>query len=67
MTYTQLISHYTTQQAAGEALKLIDGKGAAQSTVATWRVRGIPHPRQAQYEILTRGKLKADRPYRKVA
>lgn len=67
MTYTQLISHYITQQAAGEALKLIDGKGVAQPTVAGWKERGIPHPRQAQYELLTRGKLKADRPYRKAA
>lgn len=67
MTYEQLISHYKTQDAAGKALGTITGKKAAQSTVATWRVRGIPLPVQAQYEVITRGKLKADRPYRRAA
>lgn len=66
MTYTQLISHYGTQAAAGEALKVIDGEGVAQSTVAGWKEKGIPQPRQAQYEIATKGRLKADRPYRRV-
>lgn len=67
MTYDDLISHYTTQAAAGEALKQIDGKGVAQSTVAGWKVEGIPGPRQAQYELVTRGKLKADRQHRREA
>lgn len=67
MTYEQLISHYRTQAAAGEALRLIDGKGVAQSTVAGWKDGGVPHPRQAQYELLTRGKLKAERPYKRDA
>lgn len=65
MTYEQLIKHYGTQTAAGEALKQIDGKGVAQSTVAGWKEDGIPAPRQAQYEVVTRGRLKADRPYRR--
>ena len=67
MTYTQLINHYGTQTAAGEALKAVDGEGVAQPTVAGWKKKGIPEPRQAQYEIATRGKLRADRPYRRVA
>lgn len=67
MTYDDLISYYHTQAAAGEALKQIDGKGAAQSTVAGWKDEGIPPPRQAQYEIITRGKLKADRPRARAA
>jgi hypothetical protein len=65
MTYDELIGHYKTQTAAGEALKAIDGKGVTQASVAEWKERGeIPHPRQCQYEVLTRGKLKASRPYR---
>jgi hypothetical protein len=67
MTYTQLLNHYGTQTAAGEALKQIDGKGVAQSTVAGWKEDGIPQPRQAQYEVVTRGKLRADRPYKRAA
>lgn len=67
MTYEQLIAHYGTQLAAGAALKLLEGKPLAQSTVAGWKEEGVPPPRQAQYEILTRGRLKADRPYRRAA
>lgn len=61
MTHDELIRHYGTQKAAGEALKAFDGVGAAQSTVAEWKVKGIPAPRQAQYELLTGGALRADR------
>lgn len=61
MTFDELIEHYETQDAAGKALKAFDGKGVNQSSVAEWKDKGIPAPRQAQYEILTRGKLKADR------
>jgi hypothetical protein len=55
MTYEQLLAHYRTQKAAGDAI------GVAQSTVAGWKELGIPHPRQAQYEVITARKLKADR------
>lgn len=67
MTYTDLLSYYHTQKAAGEALKALDGEGVAQSTVAEWKDKGIPPPRQAQYEIVTNGRLKADRPQRAAA
>ena len=56
MTYEQLIEFFGTQRAAGEAL------GIAQPSVSEWKEKGIPLPRQAQYELLTRGKLKAIRP-----
>lgn len=66
MTYEDLISHYGTQKAAGEALRAIDGKGVTQASVSEWKERGeIPHPRQCQYEVLTKGRLKANRAYRK--
>lgn len=65
MTYDDLLEHYGTQTAAGEALKPLDGDGVAQSTVAGWKDGGIPPPRQAQYELVTHGRLKADRPDRK--
>lgn len=67
MTHDQLIEHYETQAAAGEALKAFDGVGVAQSTVAGWKETGIPAPRQAQYEILTAGELKAERRKRAAA
>ncbi len=60
VTYDQLIAHYVTQRAAAEAL------GLAQASVSEWQEEGIPPPRQAQYELLTKGKLKADRPIAKV-
>jgi hypothetical protein len=62
MTYDDLISHYRTQTEAGAALAPLRGKAVAQSTVAGWKKEGIPEPVQAQYEIVTRGKLRADRP-----
>ena len=67
MTYEELIAHYKTQVAAGEALKAIDGRGVKQPTVAGWKKSGIPAPKQAQYEVVTKGRLKANRPYRRAA
>lgn len=61
MNYDQLMARYGTQKAAGEALKVFDGVGVSQPSVAEWKEKGIPDPRQAQYEILTEGELKADR------
>jgi hypothetical protein len=62
MRYEDLIDHYGTQKAAGEALRAFGPKEAVkQSSVAEWKEKGIPAPRQAQYEILTKGKLKAER------
>lgn len=62
MNYDDLINHYGSQRAAGEALKTLEGRALAQSSVAEWKERGaIPHPRQAQYEIVSRGALKAKR------
>lgn len=61
MTYDQLIAHYGTQKAAGEALKVFDGVGVSQPSVAEWKEKGIPAPRQAQYQVLTDGDLRADR------
>lgn len=62
MTYEQLLDYYGTQKAAGEALGAFGpGEAVKQSSVAEWKEKGIPAPRQAQYEILTRGELKADR------
>lgn len=62
MTYEQLIEYYGTQKAAGEALGAFGADEAVkQSSVAEWKEKGIPAPRQAQYEILTNGDLRADR------
>ncbi len=70
MTFDQLIDYYGTQKAAGAALGQLgegEGDGLAQGSVAEWKDKGIPPPRQAQYEIITRGKLRADRPRRRAA
>lgn len=70
MTFDQLIDYYRTQSAAGAALGQLgegNGKGLAQGSVAEWKEKGVPGPRQAQYEILTRGRLRADRPRRRAA
>lgn len=67
MTYDDLIKRYHTQTGIGEALAELEGKPIAQSSISEWKVKGVPLYRQAQFEILTRGRLKADRPYRKNA
>jgi hypothetical protein len=64
MTYDELIAYFHTQSSAGAALAPLRGKAVAQSTVAGWKKVGIPEAVQAQYEVVTRGKLKAERPYR---
>lgn len=61
MNYEDLIRHYGSQAAAARAL------GIKPPSVAEWKEDGIPLPRQAQYEILTDGKLKAERPEARAA
>lgn len=61
VTYDELIAYYGTQKAAGDALKVFDGVGVKQPSVAEWKEQGIPPPRQAQYELVTKGELVADR------
>lgn len=56
MTYDELMAHFGTQKSAADAL------GLKQPTVAGWKDGGIPLPRQAQYEVVTDGVLRADRP-----
>lgn len=56
MEFTELIDFYGTQVKAAKAL------GLSQSSVAEWKEKGIPAGRQAQYELLTGGALKADLP-----
>lgn len=61
MTYEQLIAHFKTQKAAGDALKAFGpNEGVSQPSVAEWKDSGIPLPRQAQFELITAGALKAD-------
>lgn len=62
MTFDELIAYYGSQKAAGEALGAFGpNESVKQSSVAEWKEKGIPAPRQAQYELLTGGELKADR------
>jgi hypothetical protein len=55
MTFSQLIEHYGTQQAAAAAL------GLTQTAVANWKARGrIPELQQLRIQHATNGKLRAD-------
>lgn len=55
MNFTDLISHFGTQERAAAAL------GINQSSVAGWKRNGIPLPRQFQIEVISGAALKADR------
>lgn len=55
MTHQDLITHYGSQAAAARAIRV------KPSSVAEWKEKGIPLPRQAQYELESDGALKADR------
>ena len=55
MTFKELVEHFGSQAAAARAL------GLKPPSVSEWRRGGVPLPRQAQYEILTGGALKAER------
>jgi len=57
MTYTDLIKHYGNQTKASAVV------GLTQTRAAAWKKAGaVPMPYQCFYELLTKGKLKADRP-----
>ena len=55
MKFTDLIAHFKTQQ------KLADVIGIDQSAISQWKYAGIPIPRQYQIQVITNGKLKAER------
>ena len=55
MTYADLIKHFGSQGAIARAV------GLAQPSVWGWQHTGIPEVRQYQFEVLTKGKLKAER------
>lgn len=56
MTPQQAISHFGSQSKLAAAL------GLKQPSIAGWVTEGkIPEPRQYQIEIVSGGKLKADR------
>ncbi len=57
MTYAELIEFYGTQSKAAAKL------GFSRPTLSNWKARGaIPEGPQAWIQILTKNKLKADRP-----
>ena len=53
MTYTDLIKFYGTQAVAAKAI------GLTQPSVCEWKTSSVPFLRQHQFEIVSRGKLKA--------
>ena len=55
MKFTDLITHFKTQQ------KIADVIGIDQSAISQWKYAGIPIPRQYQIQVITNGKLKAER------
>lgn len=57
MTVSQLITFYKVKNKSQLAQKI----AAARSTITEWEKNGIPPRTQASFEVLTEGKLKADR------
>ncbi|MGF2878572.1 hypothetical protein F9230_08565 [Acinetobacter johnsonii] len=57
MTVDQLITFYKVKNKSQLAQKI----AAARSTITEWEKNGIPPRTQASFEVLTEGKLKADR------
>ena len=55
MTYADLIKHFGSQ---GEIARAV---GLSQPSVWEWQHAGVPEVRQYQFEVLTKGKLKAER------
>lgn len=53
MTYSDLIKFYGTQAAAGKAI------GVTQPSVCEWQTSSVPYLRQCEYELASKGKLKA--------
>lgn len=57
MTPHQVVEHFGSQQAVADALRI------SQPAVAKWIAEGcIPEGRQAQLQIITGGKLRAQQP-----
>ncbi len=56
MTVDQLIAFYEVKNKSQLAQKI----SAARSTITEWEKNGIPPRTQASFEVLTKGKLKAD-------
>lgn len=61
MNYASLVSHYGGLSKAAEALEL------DRRTVHAWSKRRIPSKWQVKVEVLTDGKLRADRDARREA
>ncbi|WP_298144345.1 Cro/CI family transcriptional regulator [uncultured Acinetobacter sp.] len=57
MTVIQLLVFYKVQNKSKLAKKL----NVCRSTITGWEKNGIPPRTQATFEVLTNGKLKADR------
>lgn len=56
MTLKQALKHFRTQT------RLADALGISQAAVAQWGQRGyIPPVRQYQIQVVSRGKLRADK------
>lgn len=61
MTYEQLVAHFGGPTKAGDAL------GLDRRHVFNWKDRRIPSKWQMKAEMVSRNKLRADRPARKEA
>ena len=54
MTFDELIKYYGSQSKAARAINI------RPVSVHLWKEKGVPAGRQAQYELLTNGTLRAD-------
>ncbi len=56
MTVDEVLAHFGAKNDSDLASKL----GVVRSAISQWRGSGIPLPRQARIQIMTKGKLKAE-------
>jgi hypothetical protein len=60
MTFDQLVDHYGTIAKISAAVA--PTWPATEQAIGQWRKAGIPEGRQFQFELLTGGALKAEKP-----
>ncbi len=67
MTYEQLVEHFGTPELARRALCASRGYQITRQALTYWKRTGVPRGVQAEFQILTGGKLQANSDDPKVA
>lgn len=56
MTFNDVLEHFSSRK---KSLDVAEALNVSKGTVSIWKSKGIPHERQCQIEIFTKGVLKA--------